>query len=101
MQWKRAKTQAFDRNCSVWSQVSLSLNLLPEIHTDEVVFLDLELVLDGIDEERELSPSLRIHVGGALHLPLGEVHTHCGKNLTRFFKANVARLFHATALYSL
>jgi hypothetical protein len=95
MQWKQAKMQVFGRSYSVWSQVSLSLNLLPEIHADEVVFFDLQLVLNGINKERELASPLRIHIGGALHLSFGELHTHPGQNLTGFFEANVARLFHA------
>ena len=65
----------------------MGFDLLLEIDTDEVVFLDLELVLYGINEEWQLAPPMCVLFGGALHLALSEIDPKLCKYAPGFLKA--------------
>jgi hypothetical protein len=79
----------------------LCLYLPFEISTQQIILLDHEPVLNGIDKERQLTPSLRILFGGALHLTLAEMYAHLGEHLTRFLQIKITGLFHRVPPYSL
>src|SRR5271165_6268294 len=74
------------------SQVSLGFHLFSEINAHQIVLFDLELALDGIYEEGQLTAPLAVLLRGALNLPERQLHTHLRQNLTRLLQIDVMRL---------
>ena len=85
--------QGFGQVCDLLrSQISLRFYLPFEIDAYEIILFDFELALNGIDEERQLAATVRILLGGALHLPKRHLHTHLGQKLPRLLQTDIMRL---------
>lgn len=74
-------------------QSVLRLYLHLPVDSHQSSFFDLELALDRIDEEGQLTLPGGVFVGGALHLPLVQFDPHFGQHLARLIKADIARRF--------
>ncbi len=62
---------------------------------DQILLLDPERALDGIDAAGKRATALRIPVSRTLHLPRSQHDIHFGQNGTRFVEAGVHHPFWA------
>ena len=75
-------------------QIILGISLRLHVDAAECIFLDLQLSLNRVNEERQFASASRIHIGRPLHLPRAQGHPHFGEDLTGFFKVDITKVLH-------
>src|ERR1700686_2625000 len=79
------------------SKISFGLDLSSHVDADQRVLLDFQCALDRVDEERKLAATMRVFVGGTLHLLRRQLHTHFSEYVAGLFEIDIAGLSHDPA----
>src|ERR1700676_55723 len=75
-------------------QIILRFHLSLHVDTLQSALFDFQLSFDRIDEERKFAPTPRVLIGGTLHLPRVQRHTHFREDLTGLLKVDITGVLH-------